>query len=560
MAYEPDALGKALEDLTKAYYTIVEKIKTDTVEAFNGEILSKISEAVKEFIANNFDEQKKAIQEAVDTAKTGVETAGADYTAWLEAQKKENEAKKAALLAKIEKEIEALIQTHIPELKQSVKKSADGAKSEIEKTKSEYSTWVNDQIASGLVDMNAISESILSKVQKDLKGWVTEQIKASTPDTAAIVKSAKEATSSELKPWVTEQIKASTPDTAASNNNSYQGLKPLYANAKIFWDGSMPFEASKPPFDCISAVGGASIQPYPSVPKACKLAGAGLDGTWLNSKQSKYIVFKIKPLAAKKQAFFLRLYSPGEDAALAAWICDPVSKTPKNSIGIAAAATASNPNGAGRASTCLGPTNSCASDWISEWVSWSFELRNKEDVDSDGFLYFAVAGIDTLFCGWAIAERLTDVLYSTASFFRNMFFHEKAYSVVYKPNYGVQEFCIGRNTTLNGVRIPYKESAGGIAVAFLIEGVDLHIAFNVFCSTGEALAATVIPPAQFTQPVWLPIPAMFVFFEIKKELLDKNTIATGYAKAVVLDIKTLEIGVYGVLKIQGIATFPIEEA
>ena len=88
----------------------------------------------------------------------------------------------------------------------------------------------------------------------------------------------------------------------------------------------------------------------------------------------------------------------------------------------------------------------------------------------------------------------------------------------------------------------------------------MHIAFNVFCSTGEALAATVIPPAQFTQPVWLPIPAMFVFFEIKKELLDKNTIATGYAKAVVLDIKTLEIGVYGVLKIQGIATFPIEEA
>ncbi|UTC62604.1 hypothetical protein E4O05_01430 [Treponema sp. OMZ 787] len=72
MAYTNEALGKALEDLTRAYDNFIKNAKDAAMEAMGDTVIDQIKQDAKDHISAELAAQKAALEQAIENAKAAI--------------------------------------------------------------------------------------------------------------------------------------------------------------------------------------------------------------------------------------------------------------------------------------------------------------------------------------------------------------------------------------------------------------------------------------------------------------------------------------------------------
>lgn len=77
MAYTNEALGKALEDLTGAYNNFVMEAKTAAIAAMGDTVIAEVKQDAKDHISAELAAQKTALEQAIETGKSQINSVAA---------------------------------------------------------------------------------------------------------------------------------------------------------------------------------------------------------------------------------------------------------------------------------------------------------------------------------------------------------------------------------------------------------------------------------------------------------------------------------------------------
>ena len=242
---------------------------------------------------------------------------------------------------------------------------------------------------------------------------------------------------------------------------------PLYKNAHIAYSGEPD---KNPQIDgSLLNIGTGSID-TPSLWNGqyfipCKSKDAITKGSEF---PKNYIVLRIKPVSEKDGTFFINqaIVDNWGHGLISVYLCKPDTKEPIIYLG---SAVSDKHTDMGK-SVVFGPANT--SGWVSRYYQWLAFNYNASDMtlDAEGYAYFAVSSsVATWYLGgYAIAERVTDFVWTGARIFDLDFYQSKSKSVHNGPYEQLTLSRFDSSASYLDVRVPYQKQGKDLVVGILV--------------------------------------------------------------------------------------------
>ena len=242
---------------------------------------------------------------------------------------------------------------------------------------------------------------------------------------------------------------------------------PLYRNAYIAYNGEPDINPIAKG-DMLKVGSGTVDTPYiwnKQYLIPCRNMDAITEGTQL---PKNYVVIKIKPVSEKDGTFFINQAHDAnwKHGIISVYLCKPETKEPTVYLG------SSGPDkhiDTGK-SVVFGPDNNLG--WVSIYYQWLSFNYNASDMkrDADGYAYFAVSSsVATWYLGgYAIAERVTDFVWTGARIFDLNFYQSKSKSSHSGILEGLTYSKFGAGASHTDVRLPYQKQGKDLIIGILV--------------------------------------------------------------------------------------------
>ena len=242
---------------------------------------------------------------------------------------------------------------------------------------------------------------------------------------------------------------------------------PLYRNAYIAYDGK---EDENPiaKGDILNVGTGSIDKPslwYGQYFIPCRGEDVIKTGTQL---PKNYVVIKMKPVSEKDGTFFINQAHDAnwKHGIISVYLCKPETKEPIVYLG----SSCPDKHAETGKSVVFGPDNNLG--WVRRYYQWLSFNYNASDIkrDADGYAYFAVSSsVATWYLGgYAIAERVTDFVWTGARIFDLDFYQSKSKSV----HHGLYEqLTLSRFDAASShfdVRLPYQKQGKALIIGVLL--------------------------------------------------------------------------------------------